>query len=463
MPYESVADLPAAIRKKYGSCAKAFVGAFNSTYEKSGEARAFAVAHAAAQRCQRKESSMTLDPTAAVPEEEVPGPKFRIITKALQGAMPDEKDTSRRRFKATASSTIIDMAGDEIEMPALEKMAQQFREGRTIFMNHKWRDVEEAFGLTDSAEVIQRGFDPKTNKPIYDLDIGGVVNTPNPKAVRLADSIDGGFVKLGASVTAIVRKHRRKSEGGMAISDVDVIEASIVGVPENQRSWAQKAATAIKGFGHVDSFDIDEDDEEETVSDEVIEKGMDAPEKTPNPDVASPDVTEDNDNEKTDDAADTAAPVEAPAPEPESDESATSDGQESASAGETPETASDGDSAEEQFADSPVTEKAYDPADVRELVQKAVLLATQIGQLNEVIIQKDADIAALNAKVAQYEGEAGALTDEVDTAAEVIRKALDLPLRPRAQAVIEETASSTLWNNHPAIAEYLNKRRHLSE
>lgn len=395
---------------------------------------------------------MSLDP-AAMASQDVVGPKFTIITKALAGAMSED---GRRRFKMTASSTIVDMAGDEIEMTALEKMAAQFREGRTIFMNHEWKNVDSAFGLTDSAEIIQRGFDPKTNKPIFDLDIGGVVNTPNPRAVQLADSIDGGFVKLGASVTAIVRKHRRNAVGGMNVSDVEVIEASVVGVPENQRSWAQKAAVAIKGFGHVADFDY-ENDEEETVSDEVIEKGMDAPQEPS--ESAEPVEGANDDNETTEDAA--TAESAAPATEPGSDESVNPDGQES-DPPETPETASEDDSAEAD-ADTPTVEKAYDPGEVKELVGHTARMATEIGRLKEVVIQKDATIEALTAKVAEYEGEAGAITSEVDQAAKVIEKVLQMPLRPRAQAVVEGFAEgSELFAAYPGISEYLTKRRHLS-
>lgn len=55
MPYASPSDLPSAIRSKYSEkCQRAFVGAFNSTYEATDgdEGRSFASGHAAAKRCQ---------------------------------------------------------------------------------------------------------------------------------------------------------------------------------------------------------------------------------------------------------------------------------------------------------------------------------------------------------------------------------------------------------------------------
>jgi hypothetical protein len=216
---------------------------------------------------------MALDNSAAIKTtlSEINGPKFSIVTKALSGGTDE---SGKRRFRATASSTITDYAGDEITLPALEKMAQKFRQGLTIFMDHDFKHVDSAFGLTDDATIIQRGVDGK-GVPVWDLDISGVVNTPNPRAVQLADSIDGGFVKLGASITAFVREHARKKQGGMLISDLDVFEASVVGVPENQRSWAQKAALAIKSF----NFTPEDNDEEMTVAEDqeqtetVVSKG----------------------------------------------------------------------------------------------------------------------------------------------------------------------------------------------
>ena len=46
------------------------------------------------------------------------------------------------------------------------------------------------------------------------------------------------------SVGAIVKAHQRNKDGGLDIEHVDCKEGSIVGIPMNQRSWTQKAATA---------------------------------------------------------------------------------------------------------------------------------------------------------------------------------------------------------------------------
>lgn len=196
------------------------------------------------------------DDTPAVAPEY---PSFEIISKQIQPA--ERGPDGRRRFHLTASSTIEDRAGDEITLQALQKAAKAFNDGITIFIDHKFKQTDYAYGLTDKAEVIQRGMDEKTGKPIYDLDVYGVVNTHNPRAVRLADAIDDGMVKLGASITAFVRKHARKPNGGMRIDEIEPLEASVVGIAENQRSWAHKASLAVKNFGGV--LPSDEEDEDE--------------------------------------------------------------------------------------------------------------------------------------------------------------------------------------------------------
>ena len=177
---------------------------------------------------------------------DISAPRFSIVTKAIGSA--GQTGDGRRRFRATASSTIKDRAGDEISRKALEQMAAKFREGVTIFTDHK-NEVENAYGMTDGAQIIQRGNDSKTGAAIWDLDIEGTVNDPNPKAKQLHDSIEGGFVRLGCSIDAFVLEHEpKRSEKGLLIDGLDVFAASIVGVPMNQRSWTQKAVRAIKGF-----------------------------------------------------------------------------------------------------------------------------------------------------------------------------------------------------------------------
>ncbi len=393
---------------------------------------------------------MAIDNPAAVPE--IDGPKFQIITKAIAQAPAGED--GRRRFRATASSTVIDRSGDEIELAALQKAAEQFRQGITIYMNHDFKNVESAFGLTDGAQLIQRGNDPKSGAPIWDLDIEGVVNVPNPRAVQLADSIDGGYAKFGASITAYVRKHARHPKtGGLKIADVDVVEASIVGVPDNQRSWAQKAAIAIKSFG-VDREQIEEDladletgeiiqkaDTQESITadvdgDEVISKEAEVPESES---AEAPEGLDEESHETGDQAATEEVAAES-----------TEGGQESET--ETPETAP----ADEEQADTPEMEKAasFKPEEVAELVKQTGVLVKEIGRLRE-------ENATLRAQNAAQDQVTMAVQQEAVLAKQVIDNVMKQPLRAKTAGYVEEfKQTSTLWA--PDVADFLTKRSKLN-
>lgn len=378
-------------------------------------------------------------------------PRFSIVTKALDGAPSED---GHRRFKATASSTITDRAGDEISLKALQQMAAKFREGVTIFTDHEMR-VANAFGATDHAEIIQRGNDPKTGAAIWDLDISGKVNEPNPRMVELHDSISGGFVQLGCSIDAFVLEHQKKKSGGMSIDGLDVFSASIVGVPMNQRSWTQKAVRAIKSF-HGDPENAD--NEEDAPVDEMHSTA---------PDETTPDATE-TVNESAEAVADPVADGDAVGKSldtcPECGQNAettgctngyhaaeksaaesTLDVQESTQ--ETPETAS-ADTAE---TDTPEEKAAGVTDEVKELLG-------HVSKLVNVIGEQRTQIADLTAKVASYENQSKDLTNEVEDAKKVIARVMDLPLQAKTAGYVTEfTTAHSLFA--PEVMEYLNKRK----
>lgn len=167
-------------------------------------------------------------------------PKFNIYTgllKAYRG--PDGK----ARLRTTASSTITDLGGDEILPPAIEQMAAKARDNMTIFLNHEYRVPEDVLGSVEDTSMATRGVDSDGN-PIVDLDFDIRVNESNPRALQTFASIEAG-TKLGTSIGAIVRHATKKKGGGLRIDDVELLEASIVGIPANPRSWVHYAAKAI--------------------------------------------------------------------------------------------------------------------------------------------------------------------------------------------------------------------------
>lgn len=203
---------------------------------------------------------MTLAVSGKLPSL-APG-EFRFTTKAL---VPEQSEDGRRRFRTIASSTVVDMKGDEMKLSALEDMRDAFRRGVLIFMNHKYDAPDSGFGMSDEAEIRESGdHDPRTGTPIYDLHVAGFVDESNPKAVQLNDSMLGGM-RWGTSVGAIVKAHKRNKAGALDIEHVDLKEGSIVGIPMNQRSWVQKAANAVANLEDAEAVGLldDEDDESE--------------------------------------------------------------------------------------------------------------------------------------------------------------------------------------------------------
>jgi phage head maturation protease len=170
--------------------------------------------------------------------------RFSIITGMLKAY--EDTETQRKRFKTTASSTVKDLAGDEMTLQAIQAMASDARSGMTIFLNHSYNVPEDVLGTVEDAEVIQRGVDADGN-PIIDLDFDIALNEANPRAVQAWDAIDRG-VKLGTSIGAKVLHATKKKGGGLLIDNVKLLEASLVGIPANQRSWVHYATKALAGI-----------------------------------------------------------------------------------------------------------------------------------------------------------------------------------------------------------------------
>src|SRR5712691_5503633 len=134
MPYPTRESLPQSVRSDYSEhCQDVFRNAWNSIYSAhSDEGRAFAGAHAAAQRCQGGKSMATDlgSPTKLPPMPPLKYGEFRFqAIKALEAFTSPEE--GKKRFRFIASSTIRDRQGDEITLPALEKMRERLRSGLT--------------------------------------------------------------------------------------------------------------------------------------------------------------------------------------------------------------------------------------------------------------------------------------------------------------------------------------------
>lgn len=384
---------------------------------------------------------------------------FRFVTKALD---VETGDNGRRRFRTIASSTVKDSKGDEVKLAALTEMRDSFRRGLIIFMDHKL-ETGSAFGMSDSAEIVKAVESDANGNPIYDLHISGFVDEANPRAVQLADSMAGGM-RFGTSIGAYVRKHNRNKDGGMDIWSIDTKEASIVGVPINQRSWVQKAVSAVEGLEETPVGDtiLDGDDTEETpvetaksdsVSDTPVEATIVVPKEVIEEVVAEavaevtkgagcPSCGKDA-NDECNDAFH--GKTEKGLTEVVPSEQITTGGQEADDAA-TPETAP----TESAPTDTP-TEKAeqFAPEDVAALVKHVRTLIQTNANLNDEIVVLKGEVESLKASRDR-------INDERDDARDLISKALELPLRPKAQEYIQ-TAAQRYPGLDPAVTDYLIK------
>jgi HK97 family phage prohead protease len=175
-------------------------------------------------------------------------PEFDIFG-SLSLVTKDEGGETKRYFNTIASSTVEDSHGDEFTTAAVEKMAQTANSApMTIFLNHEYRVPEDVFGTATSARTSDRS---DAGVLVKDLDIAGMVNEANPRAKQTADLIQNG-ARLGVSIGARVKSYRPRDEkdpmGGWIIDDVELKEASIVGLPANPRTWVQYATKAIRRF-----------------------------------------------------------------------------------------------------------------------------------------------------------------------------------------------------------------------
>jgi HK97 family phage prohead protease len=178
--------------------------------------------------------------------------KFNIFTGMLK-ALPMEADDGIKRLHTTASSTIKDLSGDEMTLNALQQMAATAEQGMTIFLNHKYQVPEDVLGKVESAEIHSRG-------EFYDLDFTIRVSESNERAVKAYNAIHSDGVQLGCSIGALIPEGgATKSEdgGGLTIDDVRLLEASIVGIPANPRSFVQYA---VKALNEAVLEDVEEDE-----------------------------------------------------------------------------------------------------------------------------------------------------------------------------------------------------------
>ena len=156
------------------------------------------------------------------------------ILKQLGMTEPDGK----KRLLTTASSNIKDLSGDEMTVKALEMMRSSAEDNMTIFLNHNYTVPKDVFGSVEKATLVDKG-------DFVDLDLIIRVNEHNPDALQTFAAIEDG-TKLGCSIGALIPEGgATKTKSGLSIDEVRLLEASIVGIPANPRSFVQYATKAL--------------------------------------------------------------------------------------------------------------------------------------------------------------------------------------------------------------------------
>jgi starvation-inducible DNA-binding protein len=184
---------------------------------------------------------------------------FKVYTNALKAY---EAPSGDLYVTGTTSSTIRDLHGDEMTLNAIKTMADTAKQNMTIFLNHNYNVPQDLFGSVKDARVVKR-FDAETSSEVYDLDIDVLVckEDENPEAMRAFKAIKRG-VKLGLSIGARVervskKKDARTGEDTYVIDSVKLMEASVVGIPANQRSYLQNALKSLKAAEKSGEIEIE--------------------------------------------------------------------------------------------------------------------------------------------------------------------------------------------------------------
>lgn len=182
---------------------------------------------------------------------------FKLFTGTLKAY---ETESGDRFVSGTTSSTIRDLHGDAMAMSALKSMEETAKQNMTVFLNHNYNVPEDLFGSATDARIVKR-MDEETGEEVYDLDIDVKVcpEDENPQAMQAYRAIKRG-VKLGLSIGARVEHadKKRDDKSGIdtyVINKVRLLEASVVGIPANQRSYLHNAVKSLRsGADDLDVF-----------------------------------------------------------------------------------------------------------------------------------------------------------------------------------------------------------------
>jgi hypothetical protein len=367
---------------------------------------------------------------------------FKLYSGVLKTYTEDGPTGKRRMLRTTASSTIRDLVGDEIRPEAINKMADQARDNMTIWLNHSYQVPEDMLGSVRDAQVIQRGND-EDGTPIIDLDLDIAVEEANPRAVQTWDAIENG-TKLGTSIGAQVKHATKRKGGGLIIDDIHLLEASIVGIPANPRSWVQSAIKSLKALGEdapIEDEAVIDDEKIADIEPEIVEVEAEAIDLTKDADETG-DESEDSDKL----AARTTVTVTVDSDAPEAPRSGSGNARE-ALADETAE----GD--DETLGDE-VTRAATVSA-------MTTINSALVQEVTDTMKEFREELSDLRKQVEVARAERDEASENLKLALALLEKVKDLPLARKAQPTVEllERAAKSRFEGYydPEVIKLLEK------
>lgn len=341
-----------------------------------------------------------------------------------------EAESGRQILHCTASSTVEDLHGDTMTDECVRDMAVQAKsKGMTIFLNHRYNVPEDVFGVTTDSAVTSRAQDGD-GTAIWDMDLDIDLAGTNPRVPQTYSLIATDQVKLGVSIGAMIEDWDYKDEkagfwGGLVIKKVNLLEASIVGIPANQRSWVQNAVRAVKAAIKQAASEDDMDDN--TIEQPVVGLRLSAgPKNEPKTAETDPPATPAAPDPQVEEEAATGDPSA-------SDDSDSGDG--SAAAESSGEPSADAQPTET----APATEAAKSAPLSSEGAGLIEATATALEAAVSDLRAKDAAIASLNEQVQQLTGQRDAAVKVAEAASELIERMATTPLGRKT--VVRESVS----------------------
>ena len=339
---------------------------------------------------------------------------FKIYAETLKTVL-GESD-GKRRLHGIASSTVKDRHGDVITLSAMQKM-EQAATGMTIFFNHDYTVPESVAGTVEKAEIRAHPSDPDIFDLVYDIRL----SETNPRAVQAWDHIQGG-TQLGLSIGARIPNGgaTKDADGVFTISDIELLETSIVGVPASPRSWVEYAVKSLRGDEEVDKttsikatpVDVEEPDDA-TETDDVVEQTSDleleATDTSEGPGIT---VEEFTSGATSAPASDDAGPEEEAEPESEPTEDVTLDSDEVPTPQDAPES-------------TPETGELVQSEETEVTLAALLSSADSLKSAHEVIARLDRDLTLAKTQLQDAEERAEVVVARSQTAMDATASLLD--------------------------------------